>query len=76
MTDTYDVEKASTQHVENEKLADEVIFDDAEDTPPTGFAKLLRRNPSMDFMRDVAAECEKDDLDPHEVKRVSDPVGK
>lgn len=71
----YDAEKASTHHVDNEKYdehdAAAAGFAEAENAPPAGFKRFLRRNPSMDFMREVAAECEKDDLDPEEVKRVS-----
>lgn len=70
-----DLEKAkqSSEHVEEiEDTNDrEVIYDEGEDTssPPTGLRRLLRRNPSREFIRDVAMENRKE-LDPVEVSKV------
>jgi hypothetical protein len=71
----HDLEKAkhSSEHVEEieDHAADEVIYHENEDTskPRTGLRKLLRRNPSMDFIREVAVENTKE-LDPAEVSRI------
>lgn len=71
----YDADKGSTHHIDVEKNEEHDMaaagFGDADAGPPKGFARFLRRNPSMEFMQEVAAECAKDDLDPEEVKRVS-----
>ncbi|ODN94344.1 hypothetical protein L198_05201 [Cryptococcus wingfieldii CBS 7118] len=67
--------KGTTEHVENASIKDEarevVQYDAQEDTtkPRTGLRKLLRRNPSVEFIQDVALANETE-LDPGEVKRV------
>ncbi|WWC59270.1 uncharacterized protein I303_101820 [Kwoniella dejecticola CBS 10117] len=72
-----EVGKATTEHVENASINEkgehdrDIQYDNADDAtkPRTGLRKLLRRNPSMDFMREVA-EANETELDPYEVKRV------
>jgi hypothetical protein len=70
--------KHNTQHVETASITrdKELIRDvDAQYTdgddgkPRTGWRKLLRTNPTLDFMRDVA-EANAEPLDPVEVKKV------
>ncbi|WVW78471.1 hypothetical protein I302_100425 [Kwoniella bestiolae CBS 10118] len=69
--------KGTTEHVENASITEkqgaerDIHYDggDEADKPRTGLRKLLRRNPSMDFMREVA-EANETELDPYEVKRV------
>ncbi|WVQ69236.1 uncharacterized protein L199_007453 [Kwoniella botswanensis] len=69
--------KATTEHVENASIAEkqgaerDIHYDGGDDAakPRTGLRKLLRRNPSMEFMREVA-EANETELDPYEVKRV------
>ena len=70
-----DLEKAkgSTDHIEEvyEERPDQVVFTGGEDVskPRTGLRKLLRRNPSYEFIREVAEQNQKD-LDPAEVSKV------
>ena len=60
---------------EPDHKARDVVYDAQEDEtkPPTGLRRMLRRNPSLEFVREVA-EMDQYELDPVEVKRVS--VGK
>jgi hypothetical protein len=65
--------KHSSEHIEEyiERRPDDVVYTAGEDDskPRTGLRKLLRRNPSFEFIKEVAEENRKE-LDPVEVKRV------
>ncbi|WRT64798.1 uncharacterized protein IL334_001732 [Kwoniella shivajii] len=69
--------KGTTEHVENASIDGkrpterDIQYDggDSVEKPRTGLRKLLRRNPSVEFMREVA-EANETELDPYEVKRV------
>jgi hypothetical protein len=65
--------KHSSEHIEEiiERRPDDVLYTAGEDEskPRTGLRKLLRRNPSFEFIKEVAEENTKV-LDPVEVKRV------
>lgn len=71
-----DTEKAHTEHVEdaNSLKGDrdlEVEYDAQEDgRPRVGMRKLLTRNPSYEFIREVA-RMDKEELDPVHVRSVS-----
>lgn len=69
--DTQHVETASIEH-DKEIIRDvDAQYTDGDDGKPrTGWRKMLRVNPSLDFMREVA-EANAVPLDPAEVKRVS-----
>lgn len=71
--------KHHTEHVESASLGpdkettrdvDEQYTDGDDGVPVTGWRKLMRKNPSLDFMREVA-EANAQPLDPVEVKKVS-----
>lgn len=68
------VEKGHAEHVEDTdslKQRDlDVDYDAQEDQPRVGIRKLLRRNPSYEFIRDVAKK-DQEELDPVQVRRVS-----
>jgi hypothetical protein len=69
-----DLEKAkgSTDHIEEVyEERPEFSYTGGEDNskPRTGLRKLMRRNPSFEFMKEVAEENQKD-LDPVEVSKV------
>jgi hypothetical protein len=77
LTHTPDLESQKDQghhHVEDVNEKDdrpEIAYDEADAAVNrTGLRRMLRRNPSLEFMRDVARENE-NDLDPVEVKQVS-----
>ena len=66
--------KSSSEHVEHVAEVDigqDVIYHGGDDAtkPRTGLRKLLRRNPSLEFIREVAIENTKE-LDPVEVAKV------
>ena len=65
--------KHSSEHIEEiiEHRPDDIVYTAGEDEskPRTGLRKLLRRNPSFEFIKEVAEENRKE-LDPVEVKRV------
>lgn len=72
----HDIEKAksSSEHVEEIDDSNEnrpVVYTEGEDDskPRTGLRRLLRKNPSLDFIKEVAEENKKE-LDPVEVGRV------
>lgn len=67
--------KGETEHVEHASVKNEegdLGFAISEDNskPRTGLRRLLRRNPSAEFLREVA-EANEHELDPVEVKKVS-----
>ncbi|WWD21473.1 hypothetical protein CI109_105959 [Kwoniella shandongensis] len=70
-------QKGTTEHVENASISEEkntprdIHYDAQEDfsKPRTGLRKLLRRNPSLDFIQEVAV-ANSEELDPAEVKSV------
>lgn len=73
-----DIERASkniTEHLEDvdeqSKALANFHYNAEEDEmkPRTGIARLYRKNPSVDFMREVAI-ANTYELDPHEVKKV------
>lgn len=73
--DLKDIEKGDTEHVEHASVKNEEVelgFAISEDNskPRKGLRKLLRRNPSVEFLREVA-EANEHELDPVEVKKVS-----
>lgn len=77
--DLKDLEKGDSEHVEHAFVKDEEVdlgFVVSEDNnkPRKGLRKLLRRNPSVEFLREVA-EANEHELDPVEVKKVSLQVG-
>lgn len=66
--------KGETEHVEHASVKNEegdLGFAISEDNskPRTGLRRLLRRNPSAEFLREVA-EANEHELDPVEVKKV------
>lgn len=68
-----DVEaKGESEHLEGKpRDAPQVVYDDQEDPAQrTGLRRLLRRNPSLDFIKEVAA-ANTTELDRAEVKKVS-----
>lgn len=71
-----DDDKEYSEHVEEaedgKKGLRDIEYDDQEDPEHsrTGMRKLLRRNPSYNFIRDVAI-ADETPLDPAQVKRVS-----
>lgn len=68
-----EVGKHTTEHVEHVPInhnAADMDVKSADEGTRTGLRRLLRRNPSITFMREVAAANEFE-LDSHEVKRVS-----
>jgi hypothetical protein len=70
-----DLEKAEDEHVEYtaeyEPRRDFTYHSGEDETKPRkGLKRLLRKNPSADFMREVA-EANEHELDPTEVKQVS-----
>lgn len=74
-----EVEKGHTEHLEdNNSLKggrdlQDVDYNDQEDgRPRTGFRKLLTRNPSYEFIREVAQK-DKEELNPVQVRSVSTP---
>ena len=70
-----DLEKAkgSSDHIEEiyEHRPDQIVYTGGEDDskPRTGLRKLMRRNPSFEFIKEVAEENRKE-LDPVEVGKV------
>jgi len=70
-----DLEKAkgSSDHIEEiyEDRPDQFVYTAGEDEskPRTGLRRLLRRNPSYEFIKEVAEENQKE-LDPVEVSKV------
>lgn len=73
--DIGELEKAkhSSEHLEEviERRPEDVMYHAGEDEgkPRTGLRKLLRRNPSYEFIKEVAVENTKE-LDPKEVRAV------
>jgi len=71
-----DDEKEYSEHVEEaedgKKGLRDIAYDDQEnpERSRTGMRKLLKRNPSYNFIRDVAI-ADETPLDPAQVKRVS-----
>lgn len=72
----YDVDKKEhVQHVEDaeagaKEVQRDVEYDDQERSgPPTGLRRMLRRNPSYEFVRQVAIKDE-EELDKPQVKKV------
>lgn len=60
------------EDVKDDTLA--VVYDEGDGSAArTGFSRMLRRNPSLEFIQDVARENELD-LDPVEVKKVERKV--
>lgn len=72
-------EKNATEHLEDvnghsKALADfQYNAEEDETKPRTGIARLYRKNPSVDFMREVAI-ANTQELDPVEVKQVKLPL--
>lgn len=68
-------EKNATEHIEDADGRSKVLADfqynaeEDETRPRSGIARLLRKNPSVDFMREVAI-ANAQELDPEEVKKV------
>jgi hypothetical protein len=70
-----DTKKLQTEHVENihvTPVGKEIQYTTGEENekPRTGLRKLLRRNASVEFVREVARVAEEDDLDIREVRAV------
>lgn len=71
-------EKGEFEHIDRVESIDderpgaaEAYQAEEDDKPPTGLRRLLKRNPSVEFIREVA-EMNETELDPEEVKAVSD----
>ena len=64
--------KIASEHIEEigETNVNNIVYHQGDDTKPrTGLRKLLRRNPSLEFIKEVAVENTKE-LDPVEVAKV------
>ena len=74
--DKTELKEAAIEHCEE---VTPVVVDDsygpgsADEKPFVGIRRLLKRNPSMEFRREVA-QMNQEALDPVEVKHVSDPT--
>jgi hypothetical protein len=70
----HDLEKGEIEQVDEvfeQQDAPETIIPDGfvETSPPKGWRRIFRRNPDIEFIREVA-EADKTVLDPQEVKKV------